>query len=94
MDNGRHLILSQSELYELTGRERPKWQARILCELGIPYRLHPVTGRPLVSTKAVEALLSAGVDACGKADAPVVQDEEFSVDIEGIRSRGQTSASQ
>jgi hypothetical protein len=41
------MFLSKDQLYELTGRRRPKAQARALSLMGIPYRRRP-DGSPVV----------------------------------------------
>ena len=51
------LILSPSDLAELTRRERPVAQARVLRRLGIPFKIHPVDGVLLVAKEAVSAAL-------------------------------------
>lgn len=35
------LLLTAEEVHELTGRERPKMQARALARMGIPFRTRP-----------------------------------------------------
>ena len=51
------MILSPSDLADLTRRERPAAQARILRRLGIPFKIHPVDGVLLVAKEAVSAAL-------------------------------------
>ena len=86
------VVLSEAQLHELTGRDRPRWQARILCELGIPFRTHPVSGRLLVSPKAVEAALGVSSSITRLDATPVSSPDEFQVNIEGVRAHGKAAA--
>jgi hypothetical protein len=47
------MFLSKDQLYELTGKRRPKAQARALDAMGIPYRRRP-DGSPVVLRTHVE----------------------------------------
>jgi hypothetical protein len=55
------MFLSKDELVALTGRRRPKAQARALTGMGIPYRRRP-DGSPVV--------LRIHLDTFSGADAP------------------------
>jgi hypothetical protein len=79
------LLLSDAELVEVTKRDRPKLQARILRRLGIPFVPHPVDGGLLVYRDAVRAILS-GREA---ANQPIP-----TVDVEAIRRRGSRGQAQ
>lgn len=81
------LTLTAAELAELTKRERPAAQARILRALGIPFRAHP-DGSLLVLRSAAEAALGTELPA-GKMPAGK---PEYEVDVEGIRQHGKTPA--
>lgn len=48
-------ILDETEIRALTKRRYPKIQCRILEQLGIPYRVHPVDGSPVVYRDALSA---------------------------------------
>jgi hypothetical protein len=52
------MILTASDLIDLTGRQRPRWQARVLDHLGIPYRSRP-DGSLVVLRAHVEHLPAA-----------------------------------
>lgn len=81
-------ILSQSDLLKFTGRARPTSQARILEELGIPYRFHPIDRTLIVSRAVVEAVLG------GNETARETQAGEcYEVDVEGIRRHGKVTIS-
>jgi len=82
------IILTPGDLEQLTRRDRPIAQARILRLLGIPFAVHPVDGTLLVSRSAVEAALGAPIGA-----APV-QSQGYEVNVEGVRQHGTTSAAQ
>ena len=73
------LILSASDLAELTRRERPTAQARVLRRLGIPYTIHPGDGVLLVARDAATAALGS------VTTRDVVP--QFEVNVEAIRSR-------
>jgi len=78
------MLLSQDELVELTRRERPAAQARVLRQLGIPYRVHPSDGALLVSKAAAESALGAQA-----VEQPAeLSPDAYEVNIEGIRSYG------
>ena len=47
------MFLSKEELAALTGKERPKAQARALTRMGIPHRTRP-DGSPVVMRTHVE----------------------------------------
>ena len=73
------MILSASDLSELTRRERPTAQARVLRRLGIPFKIHPSDGVLLVAKDAVIAVLG------GAATQDAVP--EFEVNVQAIRER-------
>ena len=73
------MILSPSDLAELTRRERPAAQARVLQRLGIPFKIHPSDGVLLVAKDAVIAALGAA------ATDDVVP--EFEVNVHALRER-------
>lgn len=64
------MILTAAELRDLTKRERPKAQARILTKLGVPFAAHP-DGTLLVSRASAERALG-GVVAANDEAPPVV----------------------
>ena len=71
------MILSPSDLAELTRRERPAAQARILRRLGIPFKIHPADGVLLVAKEAVSAAL---IGVAANDGGP-----RFEVNIQAIR---------
>jgi hypothetical protein len=77
------LILSPSDLAELTRRERPAAQARVLRQLGIPFKIHPSDGVLLVAKDAATAALG------GTAAPDVVP--QFEVNVQAIRERHGTA---
>lgn len=72
------LILTDEELYAITKRGRPKVQARILKQLGIPFTIHPVDGVLLVARAAASKVL---VGEAGNETIPTVN-------VDAIRRRG------
>ena len=77
------MFLTQADLIALTRRNRPGAQARMLRQLGIPFRAHPTDGVLLVLRAAAERALGA---------EPTAESAQgFEVDLEGIRTHGQTS---
>ena len=74
------VILTDEELYAITKRGRPKVQARILKQLGIPFTIHPVDGVLLVARDAARSVLS-GQEAANDAAPPAVN-------VDAIRRRG------
>ncbi|MBE7524747.1 MAG: DUF4224 domain-containing protein [Burkholderiales bacterium] len=77
------MILSPSDLAELTRRERPAAQARVLRRLGIPFKIHPSDGVLLVAKDAATAALG------GVAAHDVVQ--QLEVNVQAIRGRHGTA---
>jgi hypothetical protein len=77
------LILSPSDLAELTRRERPAAQARVLQRLGIPFKIHPSDGVLLVAKDAATAAL------VGLATPDVVP--QLEVNVQAIRERHGTA---
>jgi hypothetical protein len=73
------LVLSPSDLVELTRRERPAAQARVLRHLGIPFKIHPSDGVLLVAKDAATAAL-------GRMAAPDVV-PQFEVNVRAIKER-------
>ena len=63
------LILTQQELVELTGKERPSAQVRALTHMGIPYRTRP-DGTPVVLRVILEMIEQASMGSNGKLRAP------------------------
>lgn len=61
--------LSDEELQELTGKERPAAQARALKALGVPYKPRP-DGTLVVGRLAVENALAGAQPLQGGAPAP------------------------
>ncbi|TMH37144.1 MAG: DUF4224 domain-containing protein [Betaproteobacteria bacterium] len=82
------IVLTPIDLEQITRRDRPTAQARILRLLGIPFVLHPTDGNLIVSRAAAEAVLGAPIGA-----APV-QSQGYEVNVDGIRTQGQTTAAQ
>ena len=82
-DRERQLVLSPSDLVELTRRERPAAQARVLQRLGIPFKIHPSDGVLLVARDAATAALG------GMATPEVVP--QFEVNVQAIRERHGTA---
>ncbi len=78
------MVLSASELVQLTRRERPTAQARVLRCLGIPFKIHPSDGVLLVAKDAAAAALAG---AAAHEAAP-----QFEVNVQAIRLvHGKTS---
>jgi len=77
------IVLTPLDLEQVTGRDRPTAQARILRLLGIPFAVHPVDGNLIVSRAAAEKTL-------GLTMARSITGE-FEVNVEGIQKHGQTS---
>lgn len=73
------IVLTEQELEAVTGKDRPSAQARVLRELGIPFRPRPRDGALLVSRRAADAVLG-GLSA--NDETP------FEVDVEAIRRHG------
>lgn len=46
-------ILSQAEIRELTLYKQKRKQIETLMKMGIPFYIHPVKGKPIVTTSAV-----------------------------------------
>jgi Domain of unknown function (DUF4224) len=82
------IVLTPIDIEQITRRDRPTAQARILRLLGIPFVVHPTDGNLIVSRAAAEAVLGAPIGA-----APV-QSQRYEVNVEGIRTHGQTTAPQ
>jgi hypothetical protein len=78
--------LTPADLEQITRRDRPTAQARILRLLGIPFAVHPVDGNLIVSRAVAETALGASIGA------PPVQSRDYEVNVEGIRTHGQTTA--
>lgn len=78
------MILTPAQLVSVTKKVRPKAQARVLRELGVPFKPRP-DGTLLVSQASVEAFIS-GKPAANDADAP-------GVDVNAIKEwgRGKTA---
>lgn len=80
------LLLTASELADLTRRERPSAQARVLRALGVSFRAHPTDGILLVARSAAEAAL-------GSAPGPAAADvTAWDVNLEAIRNHGKKAA--
>ena len=77
------MILSPSDLAELTRRERPAAQARVLRRLGIPFKIHPSDGVLLVAKDAATAVLG---DLAARDVVP-----QFEVNVQAIRERHGTA---
>ncbi len=84
------LVLTAAELRELTRRDRPAAQARILGRLGIPYKEHPVDRCLLVSRSAVLAVIGGGPTKEAAEGAAGVESMDFTVNIQGVRNHGKT----
>ena len=80
------MVLSASELLQLTRRERPTAQARVLRALGIPFREHPTDGVLLVSRAAAAQALGASVQEAAGDTASV-----YDVDVDAIKNYGKTA---
>jgi hypothetical protein len=80
------VILTPSDVEQITRRDRPTAQARVLRRLGIPFAVHPVDGNLIVSRAAAETALGAS------NGTPPVQSQDYEVNVEGIRTHGQTTA--
>ena len=81
------IVLTPIDIEQITRRDRPTAQARILRLLGIPFVVHPTDGNLIVSRAAAEAVLGAPIGAA-------VQSQGYEVNVEGIRTHGQTTAPQ
>lgn len=82
------MILTAKELRELTLRQRPAAQARILANMGIPFHVHPIDGVLLVARSAVAAKLGTA-DVTTSVDTP----PEYEVNTQEINRHGKTSRS-
>lgn len=80
------LLLSPDELRDLTRRDRPSAQARVLRALGVAFKPHPTDGILLVSRAAAEFALGGNV-----APAPAAL-TDWDVDLEAIRNHGKKPA--
>ena len=83
------LVLTVEEIANLTGRERPKAQAKVLRGLGVPFRVHPVDRTVIVSRAAVEAALSGRSEEVSSRPP-----ELYEVNLEGIRRHGKATTAQ
>lgn len=77
------LTVTQDELAEVTRRDRPSAQARVLRRLGIPFRIHPTDGVLLVAREAVLKALRSDSLA---ADSDI--GGEYVVNVDAIRRHG------
>lgn len=82
------IVLTPVDLEQITHRDRPTAQARILRCLGIPFAVHPVDGTLLVSRAAVEAAFGVPIIATR------LQPQDYEVNVEGIRQHGTTTPKQ
>jgi hypothetical protein len=80
------LTVTQDELAEVTRRDRPSAQARVLRRLGIPFRIHPTDGVLLVARDAV--LNALGSDSPRSANDTGGQ---YIVNVDAIRRHGTTA---
>lgn len=80
------LTVTQDELAEVTRRDRPFAQARVLRRLGIPFRVHPADGVLLVARDAV--LKALGGDALSPTNNT---SEQYIVNVGAIRRHGTTA---
>jgi hypothetical protein len=71
---------------QLTGRERPTAQARVLRALGIPFRQHPTDRVLIVSRAAAAEALGASAPEAAAETAPV-----YDVDVDAIKNYGKTA---
>ena len=76
---------TSQEVIDLTRRDRPMAQARVLRRLGVPFLLHPTDGVLLVARAAAEQALGVVLEP--------KRQPEFEVDLEAIRNYGQTPRS-
>lgn len=78
------MILSAKELQELTRRERPGAQSRVLRHLGIAFHVHPdgalIVGREVVATKLG-----------GQLTSETKLSMQYEVDVRGIENHGKTT---
>lgn len=74
------LLLTAAELVELTKRDRPKAQARVLASMEIPFAVHPADGDVLVARSAATAYLTGKEGETDDAPPPTVN-------LEPIRRR-------
>ena len=84
------LVLTAAELRELTRRDRPAAQARILRRLGIPYKEHPVDRCLLVARSAALAVIEGVPTKEATESEAGVESMAFAVNIQGIRNHGKT----
>jgi uncharacterized protein DUF4224 len=82
------LTLTPAEVAELTRRERPAAQARVLRALGIPFKPHPTDPVLIVSRAAAEAVLGV------KLEEPGDEPSEWEVNIDRIRQHGKAPVTQ
>lgn len=75
------VLLSSEELRELTRRDRPAAQARVLRALGVPFRAHPADGVLLVDREAARA-------AIGVTQAAANAEPVYTVNVQAIREHG------
>jgi hypothetical protein len=80
------IVLTPVDLEQITRRDRPKAQARVLRLLGIRFAVHPTDGNLIVSRAAAEVLLGAPM-----GPAPL-EKQDYEVNVEEIRTHGQTAA--
>lgn len=73
------LTLSPDELRELTRRDRPAAQARVLAALGVPFKAHPTDGVLVVSRMAAEKALGTTVEV--QENQPI----EWDLNMEGFK---------
>lgn len=77
------MILSEHELREITRRERPAAQARVLRKLGIPFKPHPTDPVLLVDRDTARAAL--GSNEATPTAAP--DGVEWQVNVAALRGR-------
>lgn len=73
------IILSQSEIFDLTKRERPSAQARVLTGLGIPFKVRDHDGILVVSRAAAEQALGAVIVVAAN------DERQFDVNVDGAK---------
>lgn len=75
------MILTEDELREITRRERPAAQARVLRKLGIPFKAHPTDPVLLVDRDTARAALGAN-----EAEPTAAPDRvEWQVNVAALR---------
>lgn len=85
MSTQASMLLTEDELRQLTRRDRPTSQAKVLRALDIPFRKHPIDRNLLVCRSAAERALGLELPAPTDTDEPAA---EWHVNVTAIRDHG------